>query len=136
MPELFEWKPEYSVSVSRFDAEHKRLFSLADNLHRAMREGRGRQVLGTMLNDLVSYTRTHFAAEEDLLGRSGYPDLREHRDEHQILLKRVDEFLRDFEAGNVQISIGLMEFLQDWIAKHILNTDKGYSDYLNAAGMY
>lgn len=136
MPGLFEWKPDYSVSISRFDAEHKKLLSLADNLHHAMRDGRGRLVLEAMLKELVSYTRTHFAGEEELLARNGYPDLEQHRREHQALLKRVDDFVKDFEAGHLQISIELMDFLQNWITNHILNTDKNYSDYLNAAGVY
>jgi hemerythrin len=136
MAELFQWKPEYSVSVSKCDAQHKKLFLLADNLHRAMREGRGRQVLSSLLNELVSYTRTHFAAEEDILAGSGYPDLARHRAEHARLLEQVDQFQKDFAAGKTQISIDLMDFLQNWISNHILQTDSHYSNYLNAQGVY
>src|SRR5512133_213076 len=112
MPELFEWKPEYSVSISKCDAQHKKLFLLADNLHRAMREGRGRQVLSSLLNELVSYTRTHFSDEEELMAAHRYPEFDRHRLEHGMLLQKVDQFQRSFASGNAQISIELMDFLQ------------------------
>jgi len=38
----FEWTDAYSVSVLRFDTEHKKLFSLINELNDAMAEKRGR----------------------------------------------------------------------------------------------
>jgi hemerythrin len=136
MPELFDWKPEFSVSVSSFDTQHKRLFSLAASLHQAMREGRGRQILANLLNDLILYTRSHFSSEEELLASNGYPLLESHRDEHQRLLQKVADFQKDFLAGNAHISVELMDFLQKWITNHILKTDSAYGTYLNRHGLY
>lgn len=136
MPDLFEWKPEYSVSVSIFDMQHKKLFQLASNLHQAMREGRSRSVLSGLLSELVSYTRTHFRSEEEILDSNGYPELQRHREEHQALLVQVDNFQKEFAAGNAHISIELMDFLSNWIANHILQTDSQYGNYLNTRGVY
>lgn len=136
MPGMFDWKPEYSVSVSTLDSQHKKLFLLADNLHCAMREGRGRQILSGLLNELVSYTRTHFTAEEQILAGTGYPDTALHRAEHEKLLEQVDQFQKDFATGHAQISVELMEFLRTWIANHILQTDSRYGNFLNNKGVY
>jgi hemerythrin len=133
---MFEWKPEYSVSVSTLDLQHKKLFSLTNSLHQAMREGRERQVLADLLNELVSYTRTHFAAEEELLANCGYPTLNQHRSEHDSLLKQVATFQKAFAAGDAHLSIELMPFLQTWITSHILHLDTQYGDYLNKQGVY
>ncbi len=136
MPGIFEWKPEYTVSVSTFDLQHKKLFRLADNLHKAMREGRGRTVLASLLDELVAYTRTHFSAEEEILAGCKYPQLEMHRAEHAKLLQEVAKFQKEFAAGHAQITIELMDFLRKWISNHILKTDSQYGDHLNSQGVY
>ncbi len=136
MPDLFDWKPEYSVSVSTFDMQHKKLLQLASNLHQTMREGRARSVLSDLLSQLVTYTRTHFRAEEEILDGNRYPELQRHREEHLALLVQVENFQKEFAAGNAHISIELMEFLRNWIANHILQTDSRYANYLNTRGVY
>lgn len=133
---IFIWKPEYSVSVSVFDAQHKKLFALAQNLQDAMRAGKGRDVLARCLNDLVAYTKTHFAEEESLLERHDYPDLSTHRLQHAQLIKKISEFQDQFNSGNAFITIELMEFIQNWIAKHILQSDHNYGAFFNNLGVY
>ncbi len=133
---VFVWKPEYSVSVSILDAQHKKLFALAQTLQDAMRAGKGRDVLARCLNDLVAYTKTHFAEEESLLDRHNYPELSHHQLQHIQLIKKISEFQNQFNSGNALITIELMDFIQDWITKHILQTDNNYGAFFNQLGVY
>src|ERR1017187_1687694 len=71
---MFEWKPEYSVQIPKIDVQHQRLFALAAELHAAMAEGKGKTVLEQSLARLVDYTKVHFAAEEEFMGKYGYPE--------------------------------------------------------------
>ncbi len=132
----FDWKPEYSVSVSILDKQHKKLFTLAQNLYDAIRAGGGRDVLGRCLAELIDYTKTHFADEEELLAGHNYPDLSEHRKQHAELIAKISDFQKQFIAGNAMITIDLMEFIRDWIAKHIQETDMLYADFFNRLGVY
>ncbi len=133
---IFAWKPEYSVSVSSLDAQHKKLFILAQNLHDAMSAGKGRDVLSRSLSELVDYTKTHFTEEEALLARHNYPDLPQHRQQHLELVRKITDFQREFAAGNAFITVELMDFVQTWIKKHILQTDYRYADFFNRLGVY
>ena len=54
---LFEWKEDYSVSVKQFDGDHQKLFSLVNELNDAMAQGQGRLVIGSVLQQLLQYTR-------------------------------------------------------------------------------
>jgi hemerythrin len=133
---IFVWKPEYSVSVSLLDAQHKRLFALAQTLQDAMSAGKGREVLARCLDDLVAYTKTHFAEEESLLSRHNYADLPQHKSKHLQLINHISDFQKQFASGNAFITIELMDFIQGWITKHILQTDYSYGSFFNKLGVY
>jgi hemerythrin len=136
MPELFSWKPEYTVAVDRFDLEHQRLFSLLNQLNDSMRAGQAKFVVGRVLHELVSYTRNHFAAEAAAMRRVGFPGIDEHIAEHDALTQKVEAFVAEYEAGNTQlVSIDLLYFLRDWLEKHILQTDRKYSDALKTSAV-
>jgi len=136
MSELFSWKPEYTVAVQRFDSEHKKLFSLLNELNDAMSAGQARFVVGRILHELANYTRTHFAAEVTAMRRTDFSGIGEHIAEHEALAAKVDAFVAEYEAGNTQlISVDLLYFLRDWLEKHILETDRKYSHTLNDAGL-
>src|ERR1035438_4801402 len=105
MQAMFEWKNEYSVNLASIDAQHKKLFAIAEELHEAMRTGQTKPVLSKILDRLVQYTVTHFAQEEGLMKLHGYPDFAAHKSAHEALKKQVLDFQREFEAGETFISI-------------------------------
>ena len=67
------------MGVPSLDEQHKNLISLVNKLNDAMKSGRGKDVLGDILAKLVNYTKTHFAAEEQLMRMHSYPDLASHQ---------------------------------------------------------
>ena len=127
---MFEWKNEYSLSIASIDAQHKKLFAIAEELHEAMRTGQSKPVLSKILDRLVQYTATHFAQEESLMKAHAYPDFAAHRSVHEALKKQVMDFQEKFQAGETFISIELMTFLKDWLEKHIKGTDMRYAPFL------
>jgi len=120
---LFTWKPEYALAVSEIDSQHRKLFETADRLVTAMSEGQAREAQGRILQDLILYTVTHFAAEERLMQRHAYPAYTAHKAEHDKLTAQVQRFLKDHQAGRVALSVDMLRFLKDWLAHHILEID-------------
>ena len=112
---MFEWKNAYSVNLTSIDSQHKRLFRLAGDLHRAMLTGAVKASLFRLLEDLVQYTAVHFAYEERLMEQGGYPELATHRAEHEDLARRVREFQKDLEEGRITTGITLLQFLKEWL---------------------
>ncbi len=136
MAETFSWKEIYSVQVEAMDRQHQTLFSTINELNDALARGEGSKVVDRVLNKLVVYATTHFAAEEGLMEKHHFPGLAEHRARHQELRRRVDEFLQQHEAGKVGVPADLILFLQGWLREHILGTDHQYSGFLNAHGVH
>ena len=129
---MFQWKPEYSVGYAQIDEQHKRLFELASELHNAMAGGKGKEVVGKTLANLISYTKAHFATEERLMQSNHYPDYAKHKAAHDALTSRVVKFEKDFEAGRVALSVDLLQFLKDWLTYHIGETDRKIASYLKS----
>jgi hemerythrin len=132
---LLDWKNEYSVDIQSIDKQHKKLFETVNQLHDAMKSGVGARLVPVILNSLVSYTRDHFADEEKLMRQAAYPAYASHKAEHDRLTNEVVRLVQDMEAGRVAMSMQLLEFLKEWLQKHILSTDKQYSSRLQAAGV-
>ena len=123
---LFEWKNEYNVGIMEIDAQHRRLFSLAADLHSAMTCGKGKETLSRTFANLIAYTKSHFAAEERIMQAHHYPDFAAHKAEHVELTRRVMMYHREFEAGGATLSIDVLRFLREWLEHHIKGSDRKY----------
>ncbi len=132
---FLKWNPALSVGVRHFDEQHQALIGMLNDLHTAMSEGRGREVLGAILDGLVQYTATHFADEERLMAQHGYPELSAHREEHRRLVERVQGFQAHYRTGRAGLSVELMVFLKDWLVQHIQGADKRYEPFFRARGV-
>jgi len=132
---LIPWTDAYSVGIAAFDCQHKVLVDLINELHHAMIARRAKESLGGVLASLVKYTKSHFAAEEGLMQAHQYPDLVNHKAEHQRFTQTIMEFQGRFQRNEVSVTIDLMDFLKDWLTKHIMGVDKKYTPYLSARGV-
>src|SRR5512132_1295226 len=121
---LFAWSDDYSVAVPEIDRQHRRLFEYAARLHAAMLAGKAKEVLAPILENLISYTRSHFATEEELMRRHRYPAYAAHKSEHDALTQKVLALQSEFEFGRAALTLELMDFLKQWLARHILGTDR------------
>lgn len=133
---LITWDQSFSVKVERCDSEHRKLFDLINALYDAMKVGKGRAVLQQIVSELSDYTQTHFRAEEGLMERAKYPGLAGHRLEHQRFVAKVHDFKKDLDAGIGGNAVAVLEFLKDWLAKHIKTIDQKYSTHLNSCGIH
>jgi hemerythrin len=132
---LMEWTTDLSVKVSEIDDQHRKLIGLINKLHDAMRAGQGKEVLEGTLQELAAYTVYHFQNEEKYMQQFNYPGYLKHKGEHAAFVKKVMDFQKDFAAGRLGVTLDLMNFLRDWVNKHIKETDKQYSALFNQRGL-
>ena len=132
---LIRWNPSYSVKVAESDRQHQKLIDMINELNDAMAKGKGRDVLAGILDGLLLYTQTHFAMEERYFDQLKYPDAAEHKGQHAAFIKKIKEFRDGFAKNTLNLTINVMDFLSDWLIKHICGTDKKYSDFFNQNGI-
>ncbi len=132
---LLRWSDAYSVNIGLIDRQHKQLVELVNQMFAALKSGHGKDVVGQILADLVDYTQKHFAEEERMMARHGYPGLEEHKREHAALVRQVGEYAARLEQGSVSVSSELFNFLKGWLINHIQSVDKQYGPFLNQKGV-
>jgi hemerythrin len=133
--ELITWTTAYSVGIKEFDDQHRKLFSLINELFTAMKSGKGKDVIGRTLAGLVDYTRYHFSAEEKYFAQYGYPETAQHLAEHKAFVAQAEELNRKFAAGSMLVSVETLDFVKGWIDKHINKVDKQYTSFFKSKGM-
>ena len=124
------WGPKLATGINEIDTQHKELVRLINLLHAAMRQQKGAQEVGQVLDDLANYTVFHFGFEEKLFDRYKYPDTENHKKFHTELVGKVVDFQKDFNAGKASVTMELMDFLKNWLRGHIMGTDMAYTPFL------
>lgn len=127
---LLEWTDEFSVGIKLIDKQHMILIRTINLLAMAVQRNSSKDLLTEIMETLVDYTDTHFAYEEELFDRFGYPDTAEHKAAHRSLLGKVVDFKQRWDLGQTEIGPELLKFLVDWLRTHILGLDKKYSSFL------
>lgn len=134
--ELVTWSDAlYSVKIKEMDSHHKKIVELINKLHDAMMNGNGKNVLLPIFNDLKSYAKYHFEAEEKLMKQYNYPHLSTQEREHKMFIDKISELYEKFSSGSKEMSIETLKFLKNWLYDHILKEDKQYSHFFNDKGV-
>ncbi len=127
---LYEWKEDYSVDIKSIDHDHQGIFKIINDLFNAISHGKAKDTLAEFLAHLADYTKTHFKREEMYFLATNYPETLEHKLQHEFFIDKIDSLKKQFESGDKQISVELMQFLSEWLINHILISDKKYMNHL------
>ena len=122
---LLVWQAELDTGIDVIDQQHQRIVALINQLA----EATGRDDQAAVLEELVDYTLSHFAFEEELLEESGYTFGPAHKRVHDMFVRRVGEYRMRFEAGE-DIAAELKGMLARWLFSHIRSDDKSYSKHV------
>ncbi|MDR2637438.1 MAG: bacteriohemerythrin [Zoogloeaceae bacterium] len=136
MSKNFVWSDDYSVGIDEIDEQHKTLFHLINQLHEAILEKKGSTACRTILHELVEYTRVHFALEQTLMRVGNYPKYEEHCKLHKDLVEEVEALQHKIASGHAAISFELLQFLRNWLTKHILEEDMKYGAFFKTSNQH
>lgn len=134
MRTLMPWTPALSVEIQEIDEQHKILVDLINELYDSMIEGRSTKANGEILDRLIEYTKTHFVVEESVMRILGYVDYDEHKKKHDVFVAKLMEFKWTYDKGDHHIALALLDFMKEWLAEHILKTDKQYVPHFVSSG--
>ncbi len=132
---LVQWSTGLCVGIKEIDEQHQQLFGLINKLNDAHLQGRGREVRGEILNELIDYTQKHFGIEEEYFARYKYPEAVPHCMAHAEFVAKVVEFKNDLLKNKIALSLDIMQFMSEWLKKHIMGTDMEYVTFFKENGV-
>ena len=130
MQDLLTWDESYSVGVPVLDQQHK---GLIDIINRLEISGTDSEQVSQVFRDLDRYVNEHFRQEEAMMEAANYPELSEHRMEHEAFrdwLQAVDRIYHNGGTSSAYIAESVTSFLKNWLVSHIMTTDKAYKPYI------
>ncbi|MCV6639062.1 bacteriohemerythrin [Candidatus Albibeggiatoa sp. nov. NOAA] len=130
-----EWTDELSVGIQEIDEQHKILVDLLNRLYESIILRTDDEEASQVLTELSQYTIVHFAVEESLMRILGYDEYEEHKKHHEELTQQVIELSNKVKAGKLSSSMELLNFLKNWLTKHILIEDKRYTAHFLDCGV-
>jgi hemerythrin-like metal-binding protein len=127
---LIEWNTEFELGHEKIDEQHKRLVGLINDLNAAMAARLGQEKLEGILTKLADYTSFHFRTEEELFDQIHYPDAAGHRRAHKEFVDQINDFQMAFDAGQLMLSVKVVNFLKEWLVAHIQGIDRHFAECL------
>lgn len=119
----FSWTDDLATGNSFIDNDHRKLITMVNALYDAMAKGQANDIINKVLNNLIIYTREHFAREEVEMDRIKYAGVIAHKAEHNQLLNQVLDLKTKLDAGGKINAVTVSTFLSDWLRNHILMVD-------------
>ncbi len=126
--ESFQWDPCFLTGLTTVDEQHHRLVDLINRYGDLLLQPRIESApqTETVFRELADYARYHFREEEAEMARHELDrrHVSRHRDEHALFLEDVKRMHEGLASDSQDDGGALIGFLSNWLAFHILGTDR------------
>ena len=124
-----EWDNSYSVGNEEIDCEHKVFIKIIARFVELIKEKKSYKFKRNV-DELIKYAEFHFVSEENRMFDSDYPDLLNHKKEHEDLLASLK--LMEMKLYTDKATVDeFVSFLVNWFLDHTAKTDLKMANYLN-----
>lgn len=114
---------------SKLKEEYENIFSSLNNLKTAVKNEKFENI-SELFNQFMSFLKNYFEKETKLMEEFKYPDLEDHKKEHDLLQKKLDYFFLKREKEETGLSYEMIEILEEILIDHITKFDKPFNLYL------
>jgi hemerythrin-like metal-binding protein len=121
---LFKWSSANSVYLPEIDAEHRAIYRLGDELHKAVLADADPARLQPILVNLMESAEQHFRHEERLMRAIHYTSFDWHKRQHDAVRKKGKALAKRIAGGDSAAAGELLEFLSEWLRGHMSVADR------------
>lgn len=122
------WNVLYALDIPAIDKQHMQFFRIFDKFNALNHINLDFDVIKNYIDELEKYTRTHFQTEESLLRMAKFEEFDFHVEQHQIFIKKINEFKIAYGYGNHLLLEQIITFMRKWLIVHISEVDRKYVD--------
>lgn len=122
-----DWKPNYACGEATIDQEHQGLLLLANTLiDLAIRREADPERFNKTFDTLLSTIVQHFEHEEKILRTHNYDSLSEHAEQHQLLIKHMNDLRKQSEESDASIGKLIDFIVSDIVVGHMAEEDSKF----------
>ena len=125
--EIFPWNENLNTGVTIIDEQHKKLVDILNRLASNLVKKSTESLLESTLEELSDYTIYHFETEEHYWSEH-FDDAniqQEHKHVHESFIQKIAALkVKHQTMPIVEVAEDTLEFLTNWLASHILQTDR------------
>lgn len=131
-----KWSDKFSTDIVSIDRQHQELFSIMQDVLEVLASdtiplSKKQAVFKT----LVDHALDHFDYEERIMKNIHYPQLKQHRREHDDLRSEITQISKNVMSGEgIEDWQGLVSLVQVWLLRHILSSDTPIRDFIHRGG--
>ncbi len=128
---MVEITRSFEIEVELIDNDHRRLVEIINEITQAIDDDQPEEC-ARLVPDFVAFSKRHFAREEALLEKNGYPQVDKHRRHHASLddkMKTMEALalnVVDSPAARDTLRKELVFFLMD----DVINEDMDFKNFL------
>jgi hemerythrin len=131
------WREDFATGVAEIDEQHMILVHTLNEAAVKLAHDTSQETLEQITQDLLSYALYHFETEEELMQQYGYADAaddaaEQHLSQHRAFSAKVVSVRDGLKSGIKIAASDLLDFLNNWLVNHILNTDKKFGAFIVA----
>jgi hemerythrin len=124
--QMAKWDPKYNTGYPDLDLQHQKALRLLTIAGEAVDAKLDIPSIVAIIDETYDYFLRHTNMEEELMETFRYPELFEHRQEHQSMLRELRRISEDYGLYGHRsiITVKLNTMISRWAREHILDLDK------------
>ena len=128
---MVELTPSFLLEYEALDQDHRRLADIVNQVVKAIDDDKAEKCADLVI-DLVKSAKSHFANEEALLVKIGYPNVEKHQDHHKSLNTKMDHMIEFAKmAGENQMARdSLRKELVFFLMDDVITVDMDFKNFI------
>ncbi len=125
---MYVMKEEFLTGIESIDKEHEKLFEIANRAYETLMDEfitDKYDYIMDIFEELKEYAANHFKHEEEYMLGIKYKKLFSQMAEHEEFIEKINGYdLSQIDENQKETILEVLEFLNDWLVHHILESDK------------
>lgn len=127
-----QWDRKFEIGHERIDHEHRVFLDLIRNASLELDRHSPQEKILRLLQEVRKYAEFHFYSEENIMIDCAYPDYQNHKQEHDMLLSRLNDEFYSYKTGAVELE-HVVNFMFEWFALHTTRRDLQLVNFIKGA---
>lgn len=132
---MVELTPSFLLEYETLDKDHQQLADIVNLVVKALDDDEAEKC-EDLVAGFVKSAKAHFAKEEALLAKAGYPNVKKHQEHHKSLNTQMEHLLEfaKMAGENEMARDSLRKELVFFLMDDVITTDMDFKAFIEAKG--